>query len=147
MAWFTDGFGVAFSIPLLCKCTHAQSFLPTPLHTSFYHPHTCVHKAKKIKCSREGKGDLMTCDLSTHSEVKSSQNATPTLLEISPCSDHPGLKEEEPWGCCEPPAPALRFGVEDGVCSRQWSFAKRLVVPQPCPLLYVHMWHTAYSTS
>lgn len=61
----------------------------------------------------------MTCDLSTHSEVKSSQNATPTLYRDLPMFCPSRLEEEEPWGCCEPPAPALRFGVEDGVRSRQ----------------------------
>lgn len=73
----------------------------------------------------------MACELSTHSEVKCSQSSAPTPYRDLPMSCPSRLKEGEPWGCCEHPAPALGSGVEDGVCSRHWTFAMWLVVPQP----------------
>lgn len=91
-----------------------------------------VYKGKK-KCSRKGKGDLMSLPPTLSSSVAKIQ--TPPHTDCLSMSCPFRLKEEEPQGCSEPPAPAVGSGVEAGV--QALKLCQVVVVPQTCPSLCI----------
>ena len=90
-----------------------------PHLTPHFIPSMSLFIKRRRYSAQEKARETLQPELSTHSEIKRSQNSIRTLYrDLLPVSCPSRLKKEEPWACCEPPTPALASGVEHGVCSR-----------------------------